>query len=228
MTDQLDEAIGQADPALALVKSQTFANAAVDVAEAAVRDGRRPSRKPLWHGHRGLVLLGGGAAALLLTAGTVIGGMIFANVAGQPVAITGTATSAAGESCTVGLWVLPQEELYDAASGMFSLDLSKAENLIGKQHEVPFDPRSGAGILGGADDGGNQAPVFDRSRFEHVRDAVTGADWSAEVATAVSSSGDKAEISLRLAELVESRLEAEGQPLDVNTTLFASTRCDAE
>ncbi len=123
------------------------------------------------------------------------------------------------------MWVLPQEELYDAASGTFSVEVSATQNLIGEKDEAPYEQKGAAVVLGG--NSGDGAPVFDRAKFDQIRDAVTEEDWTDEITAAVQPGGEEADISSRLVDLVQDRLEAEGLPLDVNTALFVSTRCDA-
>ena len=225
MTDLLDEKIGRADPARSLSESDAIAYGAVTVARAAITNKRRAKAPALAHGRRGLVVLGGGATVMLMTAAAVVTGVVFASVEEQPVAATGTGVSASGRRCAVGVWVLPQEKLYDTASGTFSAELSATENLIGQKSEAPYEQKGVAVLLGG--DSGNAAPVFDRAKFEVVRDAVTDDDWTDEISAAVQPGGDEAEISSRLVGLVRDRLEAQGLTLDVNSALLVSTRCDA-
>ncbi|MFT4231118.1 MAG: hypothetical protein QM602_12605 [Microbacterium sp.] len=227
--DLLDEDVRRADPALPLAEREEVVDAAGRVARAAII--ARGRRRPWWsparvHARRGAVVVGAGITALALMGAAAYVGLTFAQVAGRDVAATASAVDADGESCTVGVWVLPQEELYDETANSFALGFSRAENLIGTDLDI-YEPDGSAALLGGDTDDTDGPSAFDRSRFEAARARVAETDWSADLAGAIASHSVEADISLAALEAIEAELDAAGTPLDINTALFAATLCDA-
>lgn len=227
--DEFEQKLLAADPAQTIAKNEQVAEAAQSFAREIITEQRAATRSR--RATKRFVLIGTSAgAAMLLTAAAAVTGFNFNSIAGEKPLTSEEWLTSDGRACAAGVWALPQEQLYDAEIGAYTLEPGDALSLIEHSDPSMFDqdrPESSIAMSLGLP-ANTEEPNFSRARFDAFKTQLKESAIALDVSQITDDNADDVEKSAILLGDFSERLSKAGIEQDENSGLLVSTRCEAK